>query len=712
VDREGIVPMKESSRAEQPIAARGAPRRLTRFAAVGAFGTLVNLAALHLCAGVLGLPELAAAALAVEASVLSNFALNDAFTFGERRSERSWPARFLRYHVVSGVAIAVQLAVVALAVAAAAYAGRRELGALRYPVQLTGVALGFAWTFVASSRWAWRPGSAADGEAPAASVRWSWLAPALFVALLVLHVVPIWEVRWVPTQDGPLHVENVLALLRWPSSPLLQRWYLANWGTQPNWLTQALLAPLLHVLSPRLAEKVILTGYTVLFPLSFRAVLPRGARGWWACLAVFPFVHAFPYHMGFWNFCYGVVLAFLAVGLWVRRRGRLGGWGLAALALLSILLYGAHPVAFGAAGVALAALLGARAGISLHRARGLPARRALVVRGWVRRGGHLALAMSPGAACLAAWLLAHRDHTSARIPFLELVAKLGVGYALVSIDPREVFLAAAVSLVLAVTTAHLVLLRAGRLRRGLRPADGWFLLAGLFAALYLVVPDVVASGAHVSDRLALFSFLSLVAWIGHAGSSGRPAARRAAVALASIAVAALLVRWDKQATLSSYLEEYASARAAVGRDQVLLPLALAPGGPRDAHGQKLGYRVKPFLHAAGWIVAVRGGVDLKNSQANTDQCPVRFPADRNPFRTIAASLGRMEGVPPCVDLRVSPPAGAPDVVLVWGATRENLDTPCGAALAHDLAIRYEPVFLSGPRGLLQVWRPQLVTASR
>src|SRR5512142_227186 len=88
--REGIAPMQESAQADQPTAAGGSPGRLTRFAAVGAFGTLVNLAALHLCAGVLRLPELGAAALAVEASVLCNFALNDAYTFGDRRADRGW----------------------------------------------------------------------------------------------------------------------------------------------------------------------------------------------------------------------------------------------------------------------------------------------------------------------------------------------------------------------------------------------------------------------------------------------------------------------------------------------------------------------------------------------------------------------------------------------------------------------------------------------
>jgi hypothetical protein len=182
-------------------------------------------------------------------------------------------------------------------------------------------------------------------------------------------------------------------------------------------------------------------------------------------------------------------------------------------------------------------------------------------------------------------------------------------------------------------------------------------------------------------------------------------------ALALVAVVALGVRLEKQRDLSALLAEFVSAKEVIEEGRVLLPLALSPHGPRDEAGRRLGYRVKPFLHAAGWIVAERGGVDLKNSQANTDHCPVRFPPEKNPFRTIAGSLGRMEGMPPCVDLGAA--ARAPtDYVLVWGATREELRTPCGGALVAELAAGFEPVFLSQPRGFIEVWRPRPRTASR
>jgi hypothetical protein len=308
-------------------------------------------------------------------------------------------------------------------------------------------------------------------------------------------------------------------------------------------------------------------------------------------------------------------------------------------------------------------------------------------------------------------VLRHGGLESGRIPLGELAAKLAVGYTLVSIDRRELFLGVAVMLTLFVGVVHLLLARSTRGPR-LRPYDGWLAAAAGFVALYFAVPDVVAAGAHVSDRFALFALVSIALWIG-SGAAPLASHRRLAVALAAIAVVTLGVRFHKQRILSDRLAEYVAAGDVLGDGRVLLPLAVSPAGPRDASGWRLGYRVKPFLHATGWIVAERGGVDLKNSQANTDHCPVRFPAGRNPILNIAGSLGRMEGMPPCVDLAAQD-AELADYVLVYGATREELETPCGAALSAELARGFEPVYLSSPNGLLEIWKPRHgeTTASR
>jgi dolichol-phosphate mannosyltransferase len=72
-----------------------------RFLVVGASGVLVNMAALVLLKEGLGLPLALASLLAIELSILSNFALNNRWTWGDRRST-SLSRRLIQYHTVAG----------------------------------------------------------------------------------------------------------------------------------------------------------------------------------------------------------------------------------------------------------------------------------------------------------------------------------------------------------------------------------------------------------------------------------------------------------------------------------------------------------------------------------------------------------------------------------------------------------------------------------
>jgi len=71
--------------------------RPLKFAIVGASGILVNMGLLYFLV-LLGLPIYLASPIAIEASILSNFALNDVWTFRSRRSGE-WVWRCLKYHL-------------------------------------------------------------------------------------------------------------------------------------------------------------------------------------------------------------------------------------------------------------------------------------------------------------------------------------------------------------------------------------------------------------------------------------------------------------------------------------------------------------------------------------------------------------------------------------------------------------------------------------
>jgi putative flippase GtrA len=155
--------------------------RFVKFGAVGLSGVLINLSMLALLRRSHVHTNLAAA-LAIEASILSNFAVNHLWTFGDRRGTSSLLGSGLRFHLVSLGGGAIQLLIfVAMNVAwlrllgsvaeVSAYgAGARsaaerwlwhplvappDVGRLVYASQIAGIAAATAWNYLLNFHWTW-----------------------------------------------------------------------------------------------------------------------------------------------------------------------------------------------------------------------------------------------------------------------------------------------------------------------------------------------------------------------------------------------------------------------------------------------------------------------------------------------------------------------------------------------------------------------------
>jgi len=85
--------------------------RFTRFGVVGASGVVVNEGLLYVGHGRLRLPLLLASVIAIECAIISNYLLNDRWTF--HHPHPAW-RRFWRFNAVSLVGMAVNLAALAL----------------------------------------------------------------------------------------------------------------------------------------------------------------------------------------------------------------------------------------------------------------------------------------------------------------------------------------------------------------------------------------------------------------------------------------------------------------------------------------------------------------------------------------------------------------------------------------------------------------------
>jgi hypothetical protein len=530
----------------------------------------------------------------------------------------------------------------------------------------------------------------------------------LFGAVVLAYVALLWAFPYIPTQDGPTHVNNaeILRKLGDPSLSVLREFYTLNYTLAPNWLDHAALVGLLSFLPMLIAEKVFLTGYVALLPLSIRYALRWiDPQSTWLALLGFPFIYNYLFHMGFYNFSYSLPMFFFVIGYWLRQRGRFTSRDIATFALLSVFLYFCHIVSLVMAWVAIV-LLSATV-LLPHLWRTAGNRQSFVREAWpaVRAHALVPICAATPAAILAGIFL-HQQGGIGSLVFLPhrlLLDRLLHLDALVSFDNRERWFSTSIVLLFAGLLAYFGSRRLRR--RTIHRSDALVLLAAAFAAIYLLAPQAMANGGWLNDRLSLYPFFALILWFG-----AQPVGGRLRLALSIVALGAagsvLALQFSNYARLNPYLAEYISAGAYVEPNTTLLPLCFSYGQAPD--GGALSTKVAPFLHSAGYIAANRGVIDLNNYEATETYFPTRFRPQLDPFRYIG--LGGRECTPeakaPRVEFLTYPQrtGGHVDYVLLWAVRAEQMDDPDAQSVFRQLQQAYELIWASPDPGLAQLYR--------
>ncbi|MES1211452.1 MAG: hypothetical protein ABUL63_03860, partial [Acidobacteriota bacterium] len=131
----------------------------------------------------------------------------------------------------------------------------------------------------------------------------------LLAALIVLHLLPVWMLPVPPTQDGPAHLSmaNALRQIDTPDGLYLREYLQHNREAVPDWFVFFLLADVLRPFALPIAEKILLSVYLILLPVSARQALRavRPGSGFLAFL-IFPFSYSYLLNMGFYNFCFSL----------------------------------------------------------------------------------------------------------------------------------------------------------------------------------------------------------------------------------------------------------------------------------------------------------------------------------------------------------------------------------------------------------------------
>ena len=233
----------------------------------------------------------------------------------------------------------------------------------------------------------------------------------LLVALAMLLDGPIWLVKLVPTQDGPVHLAQADLIARFGWGGVLQEpaasFYQWNPRIEPNSAIYLLLASLIRLTGDALiANSLFLSLYGMLWIGAAYAISrSETERPILPMLLLLPIAFGIFIHWGFYNFALGVPLFLLFAAFWRSVRERGDAMAFVTVALFLAALYLTHITAVVAACLLLAADGVSRARSATSIAPGLrtAGRRLMIDGAWA------AAAALPVLLLIASFLMAYQN---------------------------------------------------------------------------------------------------------------------------------------------------------------------------------------------------------------------------------------------------------------------------------------------------------------
>ena len=347
----------------------------------------------------------------------------------------------------------------------------------------------------------------------------------LFVVLLILHILPLWIFAYFPSQDGASHVYNGLVLKEYgkhENYKMRDAWEL-NITIFPNWLSHILLAALLYIFPPVIAEKVFLTIAIGMVPIAFLYFLGavhkdqngKFVYGWLG----FPFALNYLLYMGFYNFQLSISFFFFSFGFWWKHKDDIQVKHLIGLYVLLLLTYLSHIASYGLVmlGISIAGgcLSGALAIAEAWRARGegfIAVCQKFVVS--LKPLFRFILYMVPMYFVLIEYYLQSiKRHPQGNHRGMEWIWDyfLGIKSIVYFTDwhvPVNRFLLAVLAMAIVISIGYRIYRK-----EWVKQTDVFLLIAFLFTYMFIRAPWSYGPGGWINDRIHLYILLMLAAWL-------------------------------------------------------------------------------------------------------------------------------------------------------------------------------------------------------
>jgi hypothetical protein len=459
------------------------------------------------------------------------------------------------------------------------------------------------------------------------------IASVAFWTLLVLITAALGLVGPVLTSDGPAHVAmaHFLTLAGNPEWAMLNRLFEINPTLSPNALGHFLLAGLMWVFPPLVAEQIVQAVCVISIPLAARLTLRRLAPdAGWIALFFFPVALQRMFYMGLYNYCLSLTGCILCIWAFLRFREKSSAINAIILAAILLVTLACQASGWMEAVVAVGTMALVDAGCGLFR--GEPIRPVL------GRATIVLLALVPGLLLFAQFALGGAGpHEIGYGPSpLARLYSVVVGDSFAPIGRSTAW----VGLLLGVTLALLAVSGSVALRQtSSRQPDRTYsdrdlrlaicMLPVAFLAFLTILPDRAGGGWTHTWRAEPLPYVGLAL-----ACAMLPAPRmlqRAAMAAATVGslVAFGMMVWVQAWQVPSAVREFNEADALIGAHCTVAPV-LGQFKLDPLNTARLFYH--PLFHIANRFGLKYDRAVLFSYGARLPIYPVRFRPQANPHR--------------------------------------------------------------------------------
>jgi hypothetical protein len=503
----------------------------------------------------------------------------------------------------------------------------------------------------------------------------------LFLFLVLLALIPLW---WYPgfiTADGPCHVYNAAVLKDFVTgdAAFYKEFYTVNTQLEPNWLSHIVLAGLMFIFNPILADKILITICVLNLAFGFRYFVTslRGDNHYLA-ICVFPFLWQFAMFMGFYNYMLSIGSMFWITGYWYVNRGKLTAKQVTILALICAGLFFMHLL-----GIFLsAAIMGLITLSTYKKGEAKSTTRQLVL---------LALIMLPAALLSFNYILHNTSSFSNEYKqsFEQLWNNLKDIFSLQSIHTEEYRLSIIIAKVVAGYFIIAVLLLVTRKRQDRLWVMPVTILVILISS-YFFAYESMLGGSYIRYRLECLIYMFALVMVALVAL---PVYLRISLAgfFAVMTLVYFGIRWQAFKDIDIMVGEFHSLRPHIKDKSVILPLKYVDF-PKDYRGENnMASRVLLFSHV-GETLYLDGKqcIFLENYEANTGYFPLLWKEKVNPF----VHLGRaIEAAPPNVDIqKYNVRNHRIEHIVIWGRQGDIMENPLTQSVSDTINKYYDLVY--------------------